>query len=535
MKVILAAINSKYVHTSLSVREIGAYLKEQNADCEIKEYSINDEIFRVAADISDSNPDIVGFSCYIWNADKCIQAADIIKKAAPNTKIVFGGPQAAYNAEKYMKDYPFIDTIIKGEGEKAFEKLLNENISGIIEAEPLELDEKPFPYTDEDLCGKNKIFYYETSKGCPYSCSYCLSSAEKGVRFKSVENAVKELKKFSDSGVRIVKLVDRTFNGDLRRSCDILKEILKFNTKTQFHFEIAADRVNDEFIDILSRFDAGIIRIEAGLQSINEKTLKAVRRKCNLEKLAENTKKIIENTKATYHLDLIAGLPYEDIESFKKSFDFAFNLHPHELQLGFLKVLPGTLIEKEAELHGMKYGLMPPYEIISNKYMSFEDLTRLKKIEAVLDTFHNGGLLTSCEKKLTDFYESPFDFFDELAKFTDRKDMLNTPHHRNAMFDVLHEFIIENNIDAEYELAKDFLFACKGAPVPDWFGNVTPINKESIYNVLTDDEKINFFPELKKIKIRDRHKYARFVKYNSIILMHSYPDNKVEDITALMK
>lgn len=531
MKTILAAINSKYIHTSLSVREIGAYLNALNFECELKEYSINDEIFRVAADILKSKPDVVGISCYIWNAEKCIEAADIIKKADPKIKIVFGGPQASYNAEKYMSEYPFIDIIIKGEGETAFKRILTENVSGIIEADALELDDKPFPYTDRDLEDTNKIFYYETSKGCPYSCSYCLSSAEKGIRYKSTENAVRELKKFSDSGVRIVKLVDRTFNSDLRRSCDILREILKFNTKTQFHFEIAADRVNDEFIDILSRFDEGIIRIEAGLQSINEKTLKAVHRNCNLERLAENTRKIIENTKVIYHLDLIAGLPYEDIESFKKSFNFAFNLHPHELQLGFLKVLPGTLIAKEAEIHGIKHCLMPPYEIISNNYMSFDDLIRLKKIESVLDTFHNSGLLKTSEPKLTKAFESPFEFFDRLAEFMDRRNMLLTPHHRSVMFDALYDFVILNGVNAEDELAADFLTACKGAPVPEWFGDAQPLSKAKIYAILTDDEKLGSLSKLKEIKQTARHKYARFVKFKSKVLLHSYPDNTVVDIT----
>lgn len=534
MKIILAAINSKYIHTSLSVREISAYLTVRNIDCEIKEYSINDEVFKIAADILKSKPDIVGISCYIWNAEKCIDVSDIIKKANPNIKLVLGGPQAAYNADKYMKEYPFTDVIIRGEGETAFERLINENISGIIDSDPLPLDEKPFPYTADDLKDTNKIFYYETSKGCPYSCSYCLSSAEKGIRYKSVETAVSDLKRFSNSGVRIVKLVDRTFNSDLKRSCEILKEILKFNTKTQFHFEIAADKVNDEFIDILSRFDGGIIRIEAGLQSINEKTLQAVHRTCNIEKLSENTQKIIKNTQVTYHLDLIAGLPHEDIESFKKSFNFAFNLHPHELQLGFLKVLPGTLMEKGAELHGMKYELMPPYEIISNKYMSFDDLIRLKKIEAVLDTFHNSGLLNASETKLVSFFESPFDFFDKLAEFTDSRNMLHTPHQRTVMFEILHDFTFENRITVEKELAVDFLVSCKGAPVPDWFGESKPLNKESIYEILTNDEKLAVFPELKKVKMRDRHKYARFVQFKNNVMMHSYPDNKIEDMTELI-
>lgn len=533
MKIILAAINSKYIHTALSIREICAYLKARGLECEIKEYSINDEIFRVAADIIKSKPNIVGISCYIWNVSKCLEAADIIKKANPDIKIVFGGPQAAYNAEKYITEYPFIDTIIKGEGEKAFENILNENLSGIIESEPLELDEKPFPYTDEDLRDKNKIFYYETSKGCPYSCSYCLSSAERGIRYKSVENAVNELKKFSDNNVRIVKLVDRTFNSDIRRSCAILKEILRFNTTTQFHFEIAADRINDEFVDTLSQFDDGIIRIEAGLQSVNEKTLKAVHRKCDLEKLAENTKKIINNTKTTYHLDLIAGLPYEDIESFKKSFNFAFNLCPHELQLGFLKVLPGTLIEKEAELYGMKYSSIPPYEIISNNYMSFDDLMRLKKIEAVLDIFHNNALLKASEAKLVKFFGTPFDFFDKLAYFMDMNKMLTAPHQRTVMFNVLHEFVKENDIDVEKELAEDFLISCKGAPVPDWFGKSEALNKEYIHEILINDDNLNAFSELKKVKMRDRHKYTRFVRFKSTILIHSYLDNKVKGIAKL--
>ncbi len=535
MEIALVGINSKYVHTNLAVRKIRAYLEAKGIPADVKEYSGSEELHRVAADILQKHYDCIGFSCYIWNISYVKKLAEIIKTASPETKLVFGGPEAEFSAEKILGE-TFADAVIKGEGETVFEDIVNGRFEKIMTGTPLDMEQMPFPYQKEELLEKNRIFYYESSRGCPFGCSYCLSSAEKGIRYKSVRSVTDDLKIFAANNVRLVKFIDRTFNSNLKRSKEILREILKLRCDTEFHIEIAADTVDDEFISILSELPEGKLRIEAGLQSTNPETLVAVNRKCNLEKLAKNIKNIIENTKVTLHLDLIAGLPNEDMQSFEKSFNFAYGLHPHELQLGFLKVLPGTDIAKNAGKFGIKNTSYPPYEIISNNDMSFEDLSALKDIEAVLDMYYNSGILRKTENILISG-KNPFEFYKKLAEYFRANKLLGAPHHRIKLFDFMHEFAKnEGFVQFEEYLAQDYFFACKGAPVPLWAAtDKVKLSKEIINEILADDAGLCEMDEFVKIEKRARHKHTRIEEVFEKVWLISYPDRKIADITENFK
>ena len=529
MKTALVGINSKYVHTNLAVRKIRAYLALRGITATVYEYSGGEELHRVAADILAENYDCIGFSCYIWNIDYVLKLAEIIKTASPKTRLVFGGPEAWFSPRRLL-DSGFADGIICGEGETVYEDMASGFFDKIMTGRQLPMEEMPFPYTEDELKERGRIFYYESSRGCPFGCSYCLSSADKGIRYRSAAATLADIRIFAQHNVRLVKFIDRTFNSNLPRSKEILRGLLEIPCDTEFHFEIAADTVDDEFIEILAKFPPGKIRLEAGLQSTNPKTLKAVNRSCNLDKLGKNIKSIIQNTNAILHLDLIAGLPYEDSESFKQSFNFAFGLNPHELQLGFLKVLPGTEISRRATEFGIKNTSYPPYEIISNNYISFSGLSALKDIEAVLDMYHNSGILKNTEPYILKKYETPFDFYSMLAQYFRKKGYLGAPHHRIKLFDFIHDFI--NDAVANEYLARDFLLSCKGAPAASWMNiGGEPLKKDTITKILSDDGILKPLPELRAVDKKQRHKHVRTERLFNMVWLTSYIDKKIVDIT----
>ncbi len=532
MNVSLVGVNSKYVHTNLAIRKIKAYLESKGLFAVTHEYSGGEEIWRAAADILSTNPDAVGFSSYIWNIPYVLKLAEIVKKAKKEIKIILGGPEAHYNAAKYL-EYPFVDIICCGEGEKFFEKLMTDGIDEtIFVATPPEMDEMPFPYSAEDLQEKGRIFYYESSRGCPFSCAYCLSAAESGIKYRSVERVFADLDIFAKNGVRLVKFVDRTFNSDLKRSKEILKYIINLDCNTEFHMEIAADIMDDEFIEILKTAPQGKIRLEAGLQSANEKVLEICGRRSNLVKLKENIDRIINETKVTLHLDLIAGLPGENAESFKNSFNFAYNMHPHELQLGFLKVLPGTPIEKMVGKYALVYEDKPPYEIISTADISFSELARLKNIELVLEYYSEDSFGNALELLLPK-YPSAYDFFDALAQYFEANGLNKTPHHKAKLYGFLYDFAGENITLA---LAKDFLISNSGVRLPEWAKpQAADIKKDKLYEIIIDDEKIGNFDKLKAVSVRDRHKYIRVEKLQEMLWLVSVPDKEIMDITEFFE
>ena len=486
-KIVLVGINSKYIHTNLGIRYIREYLKKNGLQIEIVESSINNSINEIIREIYEKKPDILGFSVYIWNVEYTFKIIKEIKKIMPDTKIYLGGPEVSYDCEKIMTNIEEIDGIIAGSGEKSFFTLVTEgeektesfyyrkdNKIVYNERKNIEnINEIPFPYTEEELEDRTKIIYYESSRGCPFLCAYCLSSIDKRVLFFDEEKVLKELKLFLDKEVKLVKFVDRTYNLNKDRYMKIWNFLYEnYNEKTAFHFEISADMLDEDVIEFLKKVPNGYFQFEIGVQSSNVETLKAVNRSTDLKKLEENIMQIGDNIHL--HLDLIAGLPHEDFNTFANSFDFVYKMGPEMVQLGFLKILKGTEMEKIAIRDGYKYFDYPPYEIVENKYISFKEILRLKDIDTIVDNFYNSGRFKkSIEFIIEKFYQSPFQFYNEFAEFWDKKGYNRVAHKTVSFFDYIYEFYNYKNFkDIEIfkeQLKYDYLMMGKPGVFPAWY------------------------------------------------------------------
>lgn len=432
MRTLLTTLNSKYVHHALSLKCLKKAADE--FDVTVREFTINDNLDAVIAHIFKCRADIIAFSCYIWNGEKTFLICDAIKKINPDIVIILGGLEVSFDSIDIMKKHPYVDYIISGEGEVPFRELLSYlngkktdilTVSNVYYREgenilftggkcDYDINDYDFVYDESINDLKGKIIYYETSRGCPYNCSYCLSGRDNKVSFLDVERVKKEMQFFIDNDVSLVKLVDRTFNADRRRADEIFKYVISNSKNTAFHFELAGDLIDDKTVEILKTAPKGIMQFEIGVQTTNERTVEAIGRKIDFQKLKERILPIIALDTIHIHLDLIAGLPYEDIQSFKKSFNDVISLRPHMLQLGFLKLLKGSRIRMESDKYNYVYKSHAPYEVISNDFMSYEDIVYLKDIEHVLDAYYNSGVFKNTFDYLFDKYEDRFMIFDRL-------------------------------------------------------------------------------------------------------------------------
>lgn len=478
MKLLLVAINAKYIHSSLAVRSIEDYAKTRDASLaehlEMTEYTINNTKNYIIEEIYKKNPDVIAFSCYIWSYSYVKDIACNLKKVMPNTDIWFGGPEVSYDATEILAGRPEITGVMRGEGEESFLELaqayinygytLSENelglsdalrqISGLVykdsngiytcsDREPMDLDNLTFPYKDLREYD-NKIIYYEGSRGCPFSCSYCMSSIDKRVRFKDLDRIKKEIELFIDNEVPQVKFVDRTFNCNHEYTKTIWRFLIeKDKGKTNFHFEIAADLLDDEEIEIIAAMRPGLIQMETGIQTTNEATIKEIDRRMNFDRVAERVRRIAKVGNVHQHLDLIAGLPYEGYERFKKSFDQVYALRPNQLQLGFLKVLKGSKMHRMQKEYGIKYLSEPPYEVLSTNDLSYGELLHIKLVEEMTEIYYNSGQYAKTLLMLEREYSSYFDMFHELGEYYENKGLRGINHSRQARYDILRGFIEE--------------------------------------------------------------------------------------------
>jgi len=417
-------------------------------------------------DIYIKAPDVLCFSCYIWNIEIVKELIKTVKKILPNVKIVLGGPEVSYTPIEFLNEYA--DIVVLGEGEKVFNKLCKHFIFGAPDLTKIEgiaycesspdsktkknfinnlcalpdLNTLVFPYTDIDLHDlSNKILYYESSRGCPYSCAYCLSSVAENVRFWDVEITKTHIDFFLANSIKLVKFVDRTFNCNPNRAIEIWKHIIKSdNGHTCFHFEIGADLLSQGQIDCLKDARKGLIQFEAGVQSTNQKTLKEICRVTDLKKLSENIVKIKDLDNIHIHLDLIAGLPYEDFNSFKKSFNDCFKLQPDMLQLGFLKLIKGSALWKKADDYGIAYKDSAPYEVVFTKHISYGELLMLKDIENLLDLYYNGGLFSTSLNYFLEKFNEPFDFFYNFSLFWNENGYYKESHNKHKRYEILFRY-----------------------------------------------------------------------------------------------
>lgn len=579
--ILLAAVNAKYIHSNLAVYSLKRYTAFCDADIQIKEYTINQSVDSILSDIYRLKPEVVAFSCYLWNIDIICTVAVELKKLLPQLKIWAGGPEVSYHPKEQLDKYTFFDLIMYGEGEETFrclaeitaasgkelrrqaiyerpeaeltiesekeilkqetsEALLAEiaveteeetcenygAVAGIVYRDknqivmtepqaPLPPDEIPFPYpwlvrevgleeefektiagsqsylqSDKPESTKNifdqilskyesvpdiahRIVYYESSRGCPFSCSYCLSSIEKGVRLRSLELVKMELAVFLKLKVPQVKFIDRTFNCNKAHAMAIWRYLAEHdNGVTNFHFEIAADILTEEELRLLSAMRNGLVQLEIGVQSTNPDTISAIHRTMNLERLSENVKRIYQTGNIHQHLDLIAGLPEEDFESFGRSFDDIYRLHPDQLQLGFLKILKGACIEAEAKKYRIQYREYPPYEVLSTHVLSYGELLLLKQVEEMVEIYYNSGQFSFSVFYLEQFFERPFELYRSLGEWYEKKTGFVVGITRLRRYEYLLEFFeevvlagIEESAGSEKMNRNDH--SCSGISVSD--------------------------------------------------------------------
>ena len=435
MKFLLVAVNAKYIHSNPAVYSLKRFAGEYTDAVEIAEYTINNRMEDILEDIYRRKPDAIGFSCYIWNIGMVEKLMGELHKLLPKLPVFLGGPEVTYDADKLLRKYPYLTGIFIGEGEATFAQVVKyyvkknpeslEDIPGLMlrsgmtpERKPLNLTDVPFLY-DDMAPFTNRIIYYETQRGCPFRCSYCLSSIDKTVRFRDIEVVKKELAFFLEKKVKQVKFVDRTFNCNHDHAMAVCQYLYEHdNGVTNFHFEIAGDILREDEIALVAKMRPGLVQFEIGVQSTNTDTLREIRRVMDIEKL----KQVVAALKAAHnvhiHLDLIAGLPYEDYDSFARSFDDVYAMEPEQLQLGFLKVLKGSYMAEMAESYGLVYTDYAPYEVLYTNWLSFTEICRLKRIEEMVEIYYNSGQFAhSLPVMIADFGQGAFAFYEALADF----------------------------------------------------------------------------------------------------------------------
>ncbi len=473
MKVLLAAINAKYIHSNLGIYSLKTYgekmLKEwglaEQAEISLAEYTINHQMEQILQDIYKRKPDVIGFSCYIWNISYVKMILADIKKVLLDVKIWAGGPEVSYHAEAFLKEEPAVDLVMMGEGEITFAHFLKallegedlKQVPGLMVRnadgtftdtgfrQVMDMSQIPFPYAFMDMKElEHRIIYYESSRGCPFSCAYCLSSIDKKLRFRSLDLVLPELEWFLQAKVPQVKFVDRTFNCKKSHAMAIWQYIRDHdNGVTNFHFEIAADLLDKDELDLLSTMRPGLVQLEIGVQSTNEKTLEAIRRKTDIEEIREITETINSWHNIHQHLDLIAGLPWEDLESFKKSFNDVYEMEPEQLQLGFLKVLKGSYMEELILTCDLLYSAAPPYEVLCTKWLSYGDVLELKYIEEMTEVHYNSRQFTCTLKELEKEFDTPYEMFSFMAGYYNKNHLFGISHSRIARYEILWKIIQE--------------------------------------------------------------------------------------------
>ncbi|WP_025642609.1 B12-binding domain-containing radical SAM protein [Schnuerera ultunensis] len=520
MNIILTTLNSKFIHSSLSIRYLKSY-SEDMVPIELMEFTVNQNINYIVGEIYKKDPDIIGFSTYIWNREETLQICEILKIIKPELKIILGGPEVSFDGKNILRKHWFIDFIIYGEGEITFKELLKTLIDGkndyrevngiiyrqgdlVIQSLPRtlikNLDSIPSPYKDVGDSFKHKIVYFESSRGCPFNCQFCLSSTIKGVRYFSLDRVKEDLDRLIEGQVKQVKFVDRTFNANKKYAIEIMDFIMEKDPKDiNFHFEVTAHLLDRDMLDFIKKAKEGLFQFEIGVQSTNSKTIEAVGRTTDFNKLKKVCKEIKRNNNIHQHLDLIAGLPYEDYESFKKSFNDVYEIKPEKIQLGFLKLLKGSGLRKDKAKYNFKFLDKPPYEVLETDYISYEDMLRLKGIEDLVEKYYNEGYFKhSIEYIVNNEYETAFDFFEDILDYWEERKYHTISHSRNRLYQILLDFYGDKNFDnliIFQELIKyDYIFNNNNPNIPR-FLNRAEVNfiQRKKHTILKDERLLNSY------------------------------------------
>lgn len=504
MKILLVGINSKFIHSNLAIRYLYAYTKDLKYNIEVKEYTINDSIENILRGILEEEPDLVCFSTYIWNTEIIKKLAMLIKAVSEKVKILYGGPEVSFDGKEFLEKNEG-EYIIEGEGEETFREFVtalnNEKplvgIKGLYykekdgiryngKRENMDMNQVMFPY-EENENFDNKIVYYEASRGCPYRCKYCLSSVDRNTRFLNIERVKKDLKYFVDKKVTLVKFVDRTFNINKEFTSDIWNYLIELGGDTCFHFEISAKLLTDDQIEILKKAAPGKFQFEVGVQTTNDEVLKNINRAGSFSEIKEKVVKVQELKNIKQHLDLIAGLPGENFESFINSFNQVYSMQGEELQLGFLKLLKGSLMYEEIDYWGIKYSPYPPYEVLKTKDISYHELQKLKKVEKLVDKYYNSNKFSLILEYLINKFDSPYDFYYRLSLYFTKMGYYERPLSNENYYKALVDFYISEKGEKDTwfsEILKyEYLKYNKKRGIPDFLKK--KIDKEE-YNKIKE-------------------------------------------------
>lgn len=538
MKILLTTLNAKFVHTSLALWSLYQFCRSDFPGLKFREFNINQDLAWVFGEIYMERADLVGFSCNIWNIEQTLIITKRLKALAPQTTIILGGPEVWAEPERVLAENSQLDLIVIGEGEYTFKELLEEyskgsgdweKVSGLVfrqgdsfirtpARKPIaDLNLLPFPYPDDLSDFRQKLVYYETSRGCPNHCQYCLSANERGVRFLGLDRVKKELLKFINAGIAQVKLVDRSFNCDIKRAKEIWRFLLEHQGVTNFHFEIAGDLLDDESIDILSNAPPGLFQFEIGVQSTNEETLRLITRRMDFEKLRRQVSHLHRQSKVFIHLDLIAGLPGEDYQSFIGSFNDNLLIEPDRLQLGFLKLLKGSGLRERAAEFGYYFMEETPYEVLANRWITFEELWRLKTIEDLLERYYNSGRFKTFFKYLLARTSNPFQFFERFAQWWKERELDQMAHKAKDLYYYLLCFCQsgENNVQIIRNLLKyDLLLSERMVELPEWAGRFGSGLKEISRRFWQNPENRELYlPEWAGLESREIQRKVLFAEF----------------------
>lgn len=555
MRILLTAINAKYIHSNLAVYSLKASAGKYEPQVELAEYTINHQADEIFAGIYRRKPELLLFSCYVWNRREVLEAAASIKKVLPHTVIWAGGPEVTYDAVQFLQENGAFDGVMTGEGEQTFYRLLSyyieeigapEEIPGIvwrdsawgtktdaraihpnISAVPCTtLDSLPFVYRDLEQF-ENRIIYYESSRGCPFSCSYCLSSVDKSVRYRSMELVKQELSYFLEKRVKQVKFVDRTFNCNHARTLELWRFLRDHdNGVTNFHCEISADLLNEEELQVLSELRPGLLQLEIGVQTVNPDTLRAIHRTARFEQIAAHVTRIAENHNIHQHLDLIAGLPYEDFESFRTSFDAVYRLYPQELQLGFLKVLRGSEMHRRAKEYGILYRDTPPYEVLETRWITCDELLRLKEIEEMLEVYYNSQQFRNTIRAAEALFARPIELYEALADYYNEENLAGKSYSRAQRLEILRNFLKKKHAPAYFDelLILDLYLRENAKSRPAWAADLAGEKEQMIRFYRQEEEKRAYLPELSEMSWKQMMRMTHLERFSAEAVRAVYPE-----------
>ncbi|MGE5581350.1 MAG: B12-binding domain-containing radical SAM protein [Bacillota bacterium] len=539
MKILLTTLNAKFVHTSLALWYLYQFCRGQYPELAFREFNINQELSWICGEIYLEKADVAAFSCNIWNIDQILIICKRLKAISPSTIILLGGPEVSVNPEEVLRANPAVDFVIAGEGELTFKEWLGElgktepdwamikglafrEGDGVTVNQPrppiMDLGILPFPYPEDLVPFRQKLVYYETSRGCPYSCQYCLSANEHGVRFFPWERVEQDLLRFIKAGIGQVKLVDRSFNCNPAWAKKIWRLLIANPGKTNFHFEIVGDLLDDESREILAQAPAGLFQFEIGVQSTNRETLRLIQRRMDFPRLAKEVSQLVKSSRVFVHLDLIAGLPGEDYQSFAKSFNDSLLIKPNRLQLGFLKLLKGSGLRTKVPEYGYIFTDEPPYEVLSNRWISYQELLKLKTIEELLERYYNCGRFKLAFTYLIPHFSSPFALFESLAEWWKQSGYDQIAHKSKDLYSYLLRFyqtVEPESVIFKNILKYDLLSNERLVELPEWAGKKNPeLHSQSYRFWQNPSHREQYIPGFAGLAIRDIQRRVIFEEFD---------------------